>query len=64
MKESNFQEYVPMAELKEGFSIRTTFFLDLKFWSTGCLNINLHSKELEIEFLCFGLYFAKLNNYE
>lgn len=33
--------------------------IDFKYWTTGCLNVNLHNKSLEIEFLCFGIYFQK-----
>lgn len=41
------------------FSLKIDFEIDIKFWSTGALNINAHSKSLELEFLCFGIYISK-----
>ena len=36
------------------------FKKDIKFWALmPCVNINLHSKEFELEWLCFGLYVRK-----
>lgn len=33
------------------------FFVDSKFWAiVPAININIHSGELEFEWLCFGLY--------
>ena len=34
------------------------FEVNLKFWAIlPCINLNFNSGELEIEWLCFGLYF-------
>jgi len=41
------------------FAIVFDFELDLKFWNIlPAININIHSKCLEFEFLCFGLYIS------
>lgn len=33
------------------------FEMDLKFWALyPCVNLNLHMKEIEIEWFCFGMY--------
>lgn len=38
-------------------SIIIDFDIDLKFWHLiPSININLHSHELEFEFMCIGLY--------
>ena len=40
-------------------TITATISIDLKFWALfPAVNINLHSKELEIEWLCFAMYFS------
>ena len=42
------------------FTLQIVTSINLKFWSIiPALNLNLHSKmsTVEIEFLCFGLYF-------
>ncbi len=39
--------------------IEINIVLNLEFWALiPAVNINLHSKELEFEFLCFGFYFS------
>lgn len=39
------------------FSISIDFDIDLAFWHlVPSININLHSRELEFEWLCFGIY--------
>lgn len=38
-------------------SIKIDFDLDLQFWHlVPSVNINLHSRELEFEWMCFGIY--------
>jgi hypothetical protein len=38
-------------------SVDFSFEFDIKFWAIiPNLNINLHSKSLELEILCFALY--------
>ena len=51
-KEKNNKRYI--------HTFTASFEVDFKFWSTGAVNLNIHAKELEIEFLCFGIYFGKL----
>lgn len=36
-----------------------SFCYDFKFWSSGHIALNIHSKEVEIEFLCVGVYIEK-----
>lgn len=36
--------------------IKVSFNVDFKFWSFGLFNLNLHSKTLGFEILCFSLY--------
>lgn len=43
----------------EEMVLKISLFIDTNFWSTGCINVNFHSRELEIEFLCFGIYFRR-----
>ena len=44
-------------------TIIATITVDIKFWALfPAVNINLHSKEFEIEWLCFGMYFSSEND--
>ena len=39
--------------------------LDFKFWHlVPSININLHSHELEFEWLCIGIYISKIKDDE
>lgn len=39
------------------FSIELSLSIDFKFWALfPALNINIHSKSLEFEWMCFGFY--------
>lgn len=48
----------------ERLSYKIDFDLDFKFWSTGCINLNFHVGQFEIEFLCFGIYVSRIKNKE
>jgi len=44
------------------FNINICIEINVEFWAIiPALNINLHSKELEFEWLCLGVYCAKRN---
>lgn len=46
-------------------SIRTDIDLDFGFWAIlPAININLHSKSLEFEWLCIGIYISRIQDYE
>jgi len=45
---------------KKEVEFKIAFTYDYKFWSTGAINLNFHSGEFEVEFLCFGMYIVKL----
>lgn len=38
--------------------LKIDFDIDYKYWSFPTIALNFHSKELEIEILCFGIYFS------
>lgn len=41
-------------------NITIDLFIDTGFWSIiPSININAHSKELELEWLCFGAYIGR-----
>lgn len=43
--------------MKREITIQTQITIDPKFWALiPALNINLHSGELELEWLCLGIY--------
>lgn len=45
------------------FTSKIDFDLDVGFWHlVPSININLHSHELEFEWLCIGIYISKVNN--
>ena len=42
-------------------SFKINIDLDFKFWHlVPSININLHSHEIEFEWLCIGIYISKL----
>lgn len=42
-------------------SLKINICIDIKFWSLiPTININLHSKELEFEWLCLGIYTKRI----
>lgn len=56
------EEDTPFEEFNKtskSLTLNVSFTIDTGFWSSGCLNVNLHSKEVEIEILCFGIYISK-----
>ena len=43
-------------------SFKVDIDLDFQFWAIlPAININLHSKSLEFEWLCLGVYISKIN---
>lgn len=44
-------------------TIKIDIVFDIRFWALlPVVNINLHSHEFELEWLCFGAYFGKQKN--
>jgi len=37
-------------------NVNVELAFDYKYWTTGCINLNFHTKTFEIEFLCFACY--------
>lgn len=47
----------------KGVSIRVDVAIDFKFWHlVPSININLHTHELEFEWLCLGIYAGCMND--
>lgn len=52
-----------LAPIKTHVSLKFNFEIDFEFWAiTPALNINLHSRTFEIEWLCFAIYIDKHEN--
>ena len=44
-------------------SFKVDFDLDFQFWHlVPSININLHSREIEFEWMCFGIYAGRIKD--
>lgn len=58
------QEQLDIPVVRRSCNLSVNFDTDFKFFAIiPAFNINLHSKEFEIEWLFFGLYIGVNNNY-
>lgn len=45
--------------------LKTDIDVDLKFWSIiPSINFNLHTRSIEFEWLCLGIYTTYIKDYE
>ena len=58
------QEQLDIPVVRRSCNLNVNFDTDFKFFAIiPAININLHSKEFEIEWLFWGLYIGVNNNY-